>query len=176
MSTNQHTPAAPSAELPHLPEGYGLPTTTEGLLPWSHARERLERARNYWVATTRPDGRPHVSPIWGVWVDETFYCDGSPATRRGRNIAANPAVAVHLESGDDVVIVEGLAAQVAAPDPALAARLAAAYGAKYAPDYQPGPDQWKEGGLYAVRPRVALAWSHFPADATRFVFADSQGG
>jgi len=53
---------------PHIP-GYGIPTHTEGLLPWSFALERLEKARNYWVATTRPDGRPHTVPVWGVLVD-----------------------------------------------------------------------------------------------------------
>lgn len=169
----QAEPVEPIAQRPHLPKDYGVPATIEGVLAWGHARERLERARNYWIATVRPDRRPHAVPLWGVWVDETLYFDGSPKTRRGRNIAANPAVAVHLESGDDVVIVEGVAEEVATPDPSLAARIAAAYGGKYAPDYQPKPDQWDGGGLYAVRPRVAFAWTHFPQDMTRFVFDEA---
>ena len=39
------------------------------LLPWSWALDRLSQARNYWIATTRADGRPHSRPVWGVLVD-----------------------------------------------------------------------------------------------------------
>ncbi len=74
---------------------------------WSWAVERLESALNYWFSTTRPDGRPHAMPAWAVWVDHALYFDGSPETRRSRNLAVNPAIAVHLESGDQVVILEG---------------------------------------------------------------------
>ncbi len=157
---------------PQMPEGYGVPTSSEGMLPWSHADGVLERALNYWISTTRPDGRPHAVPVWGVWLDGTFYFEGGPDTRRGRNLAANPAVAVHVESGDDVVILEGTAQETADPDPVLAVRLAAGFGAKYMPryNYKPEPDSWKEGGLYVVRPQVVLAWNTFPTTVTRWVF------
>jgi hypothetical protein len=162
----------PTPGRPHLPRDYGVPTSGEGLLPWSHATERLERAVNYWVGTTRPDGRPHATPIWGVWLDGTLYFDGSPETRRGRNLAANPSVVVHLESGSDVVILEGAAHQIAGPDRLLALRLAEAYSAKYAAlGYAPGPDTWNAGGLYAVRPHTAFAWTSFPQDMTRWRFS-----
>ena len=92
---------------PSMPDGYGVPDTDEGLLDWSWAVERLESALNYWFATTRPDGRPHAMPAWAVWLDGGLYFEGSPLTRRARNLAANPAVVVHLESGDEVVILEG---------------------------------------------------------------------
>ena len=141
------------------------------MLPWSHVSERMQAAHNYWIATTSPGGRPHATPVWGVWVDETFYFDGSPKTRRGRDLAANPAVAVHLENGTDVVILEGEAHQVHHPDRALTTRLAAAYSAKYAAlGYEPGPDSWDSGGLYRLRPRLAFAWTQFPTDATRWRF------
>ena len=69
-----------------------------------------------------------------------------------KNIAANPEVAVHLESGDEVVILEGRATAMAAPPPReLTERLSGAYTAKYAAhDYAPKPDQWDGGGLYVV--------------------------
>jgi hypothetical protein len=51
------------------------------VLPWSFARERLERAHNFWLCTASPAGRPHAAPIWGAWVDDRFYFEGSPATR-----------------------------------------------------------------------------------------------
>ncbi len=157
-----------------MPEGYGVPTTEEGMLAWSWASKRLERALIYWVATTRPDGRPHAVPIWGAWVDGTFYFEGSPETRRGRNLATNPAIVVHLERGDDIVIVEGIAEEVPGPNPSLASRVADAFTAKYLPKYgyRSARDSWHEGGLYAVRPRVALAWAEFPITATRWRFGD----
>ncbi len=111
----------PRVERPQVPEGYGAPDTDEGLLPWEWAEQKLTEAPNYWFATVRPNGRPHASPIWGIWMDGALYFDGSPETRRMKNIAANPNVAVHLESGDEVVIIEGAAGAVAAPpDKALA--------------------------------------------------------
>lgn len=167
----QRSSVEPRVTRPRMPEGYGVPENDEGTLPWSHASELLAEAKNYWVATTRPDGRPHVMPTWGVWLDGTFYFEGSPETRRMRNLAANPSTVVHIERGDDVVILEGEAEAVGKPDPAFAARLVEAF-AKYIPthDYRAKPDQWDEGGLYAVRPRVAFAWNAFPTTTTRYVF------
>ncbi len=49
------------------PEGYPFPTDAEGLLAWSHAEQLLAQAHSYWLATTYPDGRPHVTPLW--WLD-----------------------------------------------------------------------------------------------------------
>ncbi len=54
----------PKSSRPHMP-GYGLLDAAQGtgLLPWSWAVERLERSHDYWMATLRPDGRPHAVPI-----------------------------------------------------------------------------------------------------------------
>ena len=137
------------------------------MLPWSFVDERLARARNYWIVTTRPDGRPHVTPAWGLWVEERLYFGSEPRARKARNLAENPNVAVHLESGDEVVILEGAAEVVTDPDPALAERVAAASVAKY------GVGSSDIEGSFAVRPRVVLAWrsgSSFPATATRWRF------
>jgi hypothetical protein len=158
---------------PLLPEGYGTPDTDEGLLPWSWAVERLEKAANFWFSTTRPDGRPHAMPAWGAWVDGALYFEGSPETRRARNIAVNPEVVIHLESGNEVVIVEGRVEGASPPDRPLAERLAAIFAAKYGGppwEYRPGPDQWDGGGLWLMRPRLAFGWSNFPADTTRWHF------
>ncbi|MCL4559255.1 MAG: pyridoxamine 5'-phosphate oxidase family protein [Chloroflexi bacterium] len=160
----------PQAGRPHIP-GYGIPTTIEGTLPWEHAVERLEKSRNYWIGTTGPHQEPHATPVWGVWLDGSLYFDGSPQTRRGRNLATNPAVVVHLESGSDVVILQGEAHEVKAPPHDLTKRLAAVYTRKYASDgYSPSPDGWDNGGLYRMDPHTAFAWTQFPKDATRWVF------
>jgi hypothetical protein len=150
----------PQASRPKLPEGYDVP---KRLLPWSFARERLEQAQNYWICTASPAGRPHAAPLWGAWLDDQFFFDGHPATRWGRNILANPFMSLHLESGNEVVIVEGIVEDVAEPDRALYTRVADAYEAKY--NYRL-PDH----GFFLLRPRAALGWTEFPGDATRWTF------
>jgi len=137
---------------PYAP-GYGVPSHRRGMISWEHVEERMVQARNYWVATVRPDGRPHATPVWGLWVDRAFYFGAGPRTRKGRNLAENPNVAVHLESGDDVVILEGAAELVTDPDPGLIERLFASSSAKY------GMGSRDVEGSYVVRPRVAFAWS-----------------
>jgi len=157
----------PAASRPFIP-GYGIPKAKKGMLPWSHVCERLESAKNYWIGTTDPEGCPHATPVWGIWLDDKLYFGGSPKTRRGRNLAGNPAVVVHLESGTDVVILRGKALQVQTPDRALTARLAAVSASKYG--YTPSPEEYDGGGLYEMRPEVVLAWKEFPKDATRWRF------
>jgi len=159
----------PRRDRPHVP-GYGIPTTTDGLLPWSWAVERLEAAIVYWLATTGADGAPHVIPIWGAWVDGRWYVEGGP-TRWQRNLRENPQLAIHVEVGDEVVIVEGTATEHVAPPAPLADAILAGY-AKYkaAKDYEASADHWTEGGLWELRPVKAFAWSVFPDDMTRFRF------
>ncbi len=158
------------ADRPGMPKDYGLPANREGLLPWSYATERLERSRNYWICTTRPDGRPHAMPVWGVWVDDTLYFGTGPTSVKGRNLTANPAVVVHLESGDEAVILEGEAVPVVKPDRAAFKRMADAYEKKYGgfrPEY---PEE--AGGTFTVRPRVAFGWleQDFVRSTTRWHF------
>lgn len=161
--------AHPPVGRPSMPADYGVPAAVEGTLPWSFVEERMAAARNYWIATVRPDGRPHAVPVWGAWLDNALYIEGSPQTRRNRNLAVNPAVVVHLESGDQVVILEGEAHPIGRPDPELGKRLSAIFCTKYAwANYQPGPDAWDRGGLHVIRPHTVFAWSKFPADATRW--------
>lgn len=141
--------------------------TTEGdtLLPWSHVTERLGRAANYWLATTRPDGRPHVTPIWEVWVADALYFTGIPTSRWARNTTVNPAVAVHLENGDDIVILDGVVEDIEAiADADLSSRIVEAWDAKYG-RLQPDP---VNDGMFRLRPRSVRAWSRFPHDATRW--------
>ena len=171
MSDKSEGKGYPRVSRPILPDGYGVPQNMEGVLSWEHVIERMQESLNYWISTTRPDGRPHVTPVWGVWHAGCFYFDGSPKTRRVRNLTINPAVVVHLESGDEVVILEGQARQVASPPRALTEPLSAAYCNKYAElGYAPDPDQWDGGDLFEVRPVKVMAWTKFPDNVTRWVF------
>lgn len=170
--TEVNVPVGPERSRPLLPADYGVPATEEGMVEWSWAVERLEHARNYWFCTTRPDGRPHAMPAWAVWVADALYFDGSPETRRGRNLARNSAITVHLESGDQVVVLEGDALEAGRPDPDLARRLVVAFEQKYAAtdNYHPTVDQWDRGGLWVLRPKVAFGWRDFPNSLTRWRF------
>jgi len=164
----------PTADRPTLPDGYGIPATDEGLLAWDAVEPRLRDARVYWMATTRPDGRPHVVPRWGVWIDGRLLYDGAPTTRHARNLAANPACALHLEDGTSPVILEGTSGPTTSPRPELGRRLSEEFARKYAADgYTPAADAWEgedAGGLCAFVPRTGLSWTAFPTDATRFRF------
>src|SRR5579884_1076081 len=100
----------PEGMRPAMPASYGLePAAVEKMVTWDDVVAKLAGARNYWVCTTRPDGRPHAAPVWGLWMDDALCFATDPASRKGRNLTARPACVVHLESGDDAVIIEGTA-------------------------------------------------------------------
>jgi len=166
------TGPSPRVERPYTEDGYGIPDQLEGTLPWSWAEERLRDAPIYWVASVRPDGRPHVTPIWGVWVEDAFWMEGGPRTRRFRNLGSNPAAVVTVERANDALILEGDAELVTDLDEELIERLLAAYR-KYLPThgYQAERENWR-AGIWRVSPRKVLGWSNFPADTTRWVFTD----
>jgi hypothetical protein len=157
----------PRVERPRFDPGYGVPASEEGLLPWEWAEAQLVAARNYWVCTTRPDGRPHASPVWAIWLEGRLCFSCSPRSVKGLNLARNRSAAVHLESGDDVVIVEGTTTLLV--DEALFARFADAYAAKYEWRIERGNEDMP---VHELTPRVGFAWreEEFPRSATRYVF------
>jgi len=152
-----------------MPRGYQVADNGR-LLPWSDIEDQLVRATNYWIATNRPDGRPHVTPIRGEWLEQALYLNGIPTALWARNMAENSAIALHLESGTDVVILEGAGEDIASVrDHDLAARIVAAWDSKYG-RLHPDP---VTNGLFRFRPRTARAWSQFPDDATRWTFEEA---
>ncbi|HEY7295622.1 MAG TPA: pyridoxamine 5'-phosphate oxidase family protein [Dehalococcoidia bacterium] len=174
---DQTVPASlsqPVRDRPGIPASYGIHGGEEGMLAWAWVNRRLEVAQNYWICSTRPDGRPHAMPVWGVWIDGAVLFSTGRSTRKARNIAANPNVVVHLESGDDTVILEGVAEEVS--DPALLARMDSAYAVKYVDpssgEGYPTPEDRSDSPVYAVRPRIVQAWREatYPATATRWRF------
>jgi len=160
------------ASRPYIP-GYGIPETEEGMLPWSHVVTQLEKSMNYWIGTVDEQGRPHATPVWGVWMDDALYFDGSPTCRRGRNLASNPAVVIHLEDGTHPVILQGEAHELKASPLELREKLAKTYSAKYREmGYEPNPELWAPGRLWMVKVQTAFAWTEFPKDATRWTFEE----
>lgn len=164
MSGRGHAPRGGRPGRPEMPESYGVPRDPEGALAWGEVGRLLSGARNYWLSTVRPDGRPHAVPVWGVWMDEVFHFGGGRTTRKAKNIGANPEVVAHSESGDAVVILEGVAEEV--DNPALQERIDDAYEGKYG--IRHGTPVW------ALRPRVVYAWTEFPKDATRWTFDEDR--
>jgi hypothetical protein len=100
--------------------------------PWRQARERIESLEPdfvYWLATTAPDGRPHIRPILGLWLDGSFYSVISESSRKGKNVAQDPRCALAASSTVRPsldIIVEGEASIV--PDGAELRRVVAAFG------------------------------------------------
>ena len=150
------------AEPLDLPEAYGRATR---LLAWSDVRRRLEEATPYWVATTRPDGRPHVVPKDGLWVDDRFFFGGATDTVNHRNLGASGLAGVHVGDGTEAICVEGTAEWHLASD-AEAAELASASRSKYG--YAPPVDAYRSG-VWRLTPARVIAWTSFPKDATRFL-------
>ena len=111
---------------------YGVDTADWSPLPWSWAAERLARNRNFWVVTVSAAGRPHALPVWGVWDEDehrfAFSC--GPRSRKARDLAANPHVAVAVDDTVECVSVEGRAEVVG--DPGRQDRWIERYLGKYA--------------------------------------------
>ncbi len=151
-------PGAPATSRPHIP-GYGVPRSPKGLLPWSHVVERLESASHYWLATTSREGRPRARPVDGVVVDGVLYFNGGDV-RWVKDLRENPRASVHLESADDVVILEGHVEWVDTP-PELVERINEASRKRHGWDTVPG---WR------LQPEVVFAWTNLGKDATRWIF------
>jgi PPOX class probable F420-dependent enzyme len=156
---------------PYMP-GYGVigPDEGSGLLPWSWATERLAKSHDYWVATVRPDGRPHAMPVWGVWDGGAVWFSSSNGARKSRNIAANPWCVVTTSDPTEPVVVEGVAERVVNAD--AIARFAKLTSDKYETEipvefYDPA-----DNSLFRVTPRtvIGLAESDFTGSPTRWGF------
>jgi hypothetical protein len=165
------TERVPKASRPAL-DGYGIAGANEGegLLPWSWARERLEKARTYFLATithAEAGDRPHLMPVWGVWIDDTFQLSTDGASRKGRNLAANPRCSICPDDGAEAILVEGAAAELT--DLGARARMIVAYKAKYDSDPTAIPST-----LYVIRPRLVFGFVEktFTKSATRWIFDD----
>lgn len=159
---------SPKVSRPQIPAEYGVPKHNKGLLPWSHVSERMTEARVYWITTVDSSCRPHATPVDGLWLDDRLYFGGSQETRRYRNLAKNPEVCVHLESGNDVVILYGEVRELSSEDRALALHMAEASNEKYG--YGPKAEDTLAGGTFAFTPRKVIAWKTLFKDATRWEF------
>ncbi len=159
---------APKVMRPKFPPGYVDKPVS--YLTWGWVAARLTESKHYWLCSVRLNGMPHDVPRWCVYVDGKIYYDGSPETRHARNIEKNPRVSLHLESGSEAIILEGMSASAGKPSTELGKRLSQAYKKYKELGYAPKPDSWDAGGLFVFTPRQCIAWSNFTKDSTKFVF------
>jgi Pyridoxamine 5'-phosphate oxidase len=169
-----------------------LPTSARNLdqygsaeLPWSRARDILASdspgpGRSFFVATVRPDGRPHSAGVGAAWVDDALYFTSGAGTLKSRNLAANPACSVSVQLPGVDLVLEGEARRVT--DASALERVAAVYRAGgwpatvegealTAPYSAPsaGPAPWH---LYRLALHVAVGVATAePHGATRWEFA-----
>jgi hypothetical protein len=166
--------AEPKASHPHWPDALKNPTQTTGALkPWSWALQRLESSHNYWIATSRPDGRPHLMVVWGLWWRDAFWFTTGPQTRKARNIACTPRCVIATEKADEAVILEGVPHEIT--DRTIWKQLVEVYNGKYGGDL--GPLLESSGGsVFRVQPQIAFGQDehaeNFTDAVTRWTFSD----
>jgi Pyridoxamine 5'-phosphate oxidase len=155
----------PKASRPDIP-GYGVSTSKKGILPWKWAQNRLNESRQYWIATARPDGSPHLMIVWGLWMPDGFYFSTGKNSRKARNLAVNPHCVIGSQDSAQAVIVEGVVETF--DDVEGLKPLFAAYKKKYKCDVSGMGEPF-----YRLTPQVAfgLIEKKFPSTATRWTFS-----
>lgn len=145
---------------------------------WEDTLEAIKQAEIFWISTVRTDGRPHVTPLVAVWLDDALHFSTGRDEQKARNLASNPRVALTTgandwQSGLDVV-VEGEAARVT--DAQQLDRLAAAWAQKWDGrwQYEVSQDGFRHDVgtalVFAVRPAKVLAFTKGGFSHTRHRF------
>ncbi|MEH1124366.1 pyridoxamine 5'-phosphate oxidase family protein [Micromonospora sp. CPCC 206061] len=135
---------------------------------WQRTVEVLESAEVFWISTVRADGRPHVTPLVAVWLDDALHFCTGPAEQKAVNIRDNPHVALttgcnQWDNGLDLV-VEGEARRVT--DDAVLARLAEAWARKWDGRWR---FQARDGAFHHDDPGgIALVFAVKPAKVLAF--------
>lgn len=152
--------------------GYGIlgPDEGSGLLPWPWARQLLAESRYYWVCTVRPDGRPHVMPVWGVWDADELWFSSALRSRKALNLAHDPRCTAATQDPENPVVVEGGVSVIHHTE--RLARFTEVSNAKYGTDYSVDFYDPAVNGVYVLRPGWAFALRHddFAGSPTRWRF------
>ena len=145
----------------------------EKSIPWETALERLASAHTYWLATVRHDGRPHVMPVWAVWLEDGLWLSTSGESAKGRNLAREPRCTLTLDDGAMQVVLDGTARR--ATDDGELQRFVAAYTPKYGwpMAIREGSVHFEDGNsgyVYAVRAETVFAFVEEPFTSSRWRF------
>jgi nitroimidazol reductase NimA-like FMN-containing flavoprotein (pyridoxamine 5'-phosphate oxidase superfamily) len=151
---------------------------------WGQARRELQDAEVYWLSTVRPDGRPHVTPLLGIWLDGALYFSTGPNERKAKNLAGNPRCILmtgcnRLDGLD--LVVEGQAAKV--NDLAELNSVADTFESKYGAHFTAPEGTWfglgdtirrNEALVFRVAPLTAFGFGKgTPYSQTRWGFRKS---
>jgi hypothetical protein len=149
--------------------GYEPPSEGRMLLPWRWAEARLAKSRRYWLATAGGSGRPHLTPVWGVWAGGALVFSTGRSTRKSLNLSDRPACSVATETAEEAVIIEGAAGEL--HDASGRAAADAAYVTKYGSSMLVG-----DSVVYAIRPKwiVGIVDGNGPFLPTRWRASSSQ--
>jgi pyridoxine/pyridoxamine 5'-phosphate oxidase len=120
---------------------------------WRTVEARLGREMTIWIATVRDDGRPHLTPVWYVWLDDRVFIAIGASSVKFANLHLNRNVSLALPDTDRVIILEGLA-QVA--EERLSDKLAEYFFNKYEWDFR--YDDTADWRLVEIHPGKILAW------------------
>ncbi|MGW8317773.1 MAG: pyridoxamine 5'-phosphate oxidase family protein [Candidatus Promineifilaceae bacterium] len=120
---------------------------------WRAIDARLGREMTIWVATTRSDGRPHLTPVWYVWLDERIYIAIGVESQKIANLRRNQSIAVALPSTENVVILEG---EAHLADRTKVDLLGDHFFHKYEWDFR--YDETEDWRLVEITPHKILAW------------------
>ena len=128
-------------------------------LEWQEIAKRLADVRTLWLATVTPDGAPHSAPVWSAIHADALHIFTSRRSAKARNIAHDPRGLLHLENGEDVLIVHGRFSDSGSPDalPEITRAFASKYTQPGDSEYLPGVDPSVDV-IYTLEPTAALAW------------------
>ena len=115
-----------------------------------------------WISSVRPDGTPHLVPIWFSRDGESLLVFSKPNAQKIRNLRVNPTVMLALGNPAedfDVSLVEGRAELLDGPARALPAAFLAKYGERMAA-LGLSPDEFVTTYSQTIRiiPVRALGW------------------
>jgi len=113
--------------------------------------DRFGQADACWFSSVRPEGRPHLAPIWHVLHEGCIYVVTQRGSVRAANVRANPAVSLALADTSNALIIEGWAT----PAEAMRMTLRPLFLAKYAWDLA---DDAAYDDVIQVKPRKIMAW------------------
>jgi hypothetical protein len=155
--------------------GYGILAADEGtgLLSWREVEPRLARSHDYWLASTWPDGRPHVMPVWGVWDGTALWFSSSGRSRKIANLKRDPRCVATTDDALDPIILEGTADVVTAERDIT--RFLDLLNAKYDVDYQLDFLDPTVNATVRIAPHTGFALLHsdFVGSPTRWHFPRS---
>ena len=121
------------------------------------------------LASTRPDGSPHVVPVWFVWREEAIYVSARRDSSTWRNIERDPRVCATFHTGSSWrelagIVIRGHAEPLSPQHPALRGVMSEWYE-KYrmalaGDGFRAFAQQVEQPGMLRIRALEVASWDH----------------